>query len=337
MKLAVTMGTNARPPTPAFARRVEAAGFDSIWTAEDWGLDAVSQLAWIGSHTDRLTLGTSIMQVPARTPGLTAMTAATLAAMSGGRFILGLGPSGPQVVEGWHGVPYGRPLAKLREYVSVVRRMVERSEPVEHHGDHYDLPYDRAGATGLGKPLRLNARSEHDVPIYISAMGPRALALGAEIADGVITTLVDPARIDEMEMSMKTGLQASGRERSELAMVVSVSVVAGDDVGTCFEMMRPQFARTIGGYGARTKNFYVDQISRDGWGDVAARVQELYLAGNRNEAAAAIPDELLDAYSLVGPPARVAERARRYEDADVLMLVCHDIEVLETVASAVRT
>lgn len=336
MKLAATMGTNARPPTVEFARRLEAAGFDSLWTAEDWGLDAVSQLAWIGSHTERLLLGTSIMQVPGRSPGLTAMTAATMATLSGGRFILGLGPSGPQVVEGWHGVPYGRPLSKLREYVSVVRQMLARGAPVEHRGEYFELPYSGPGATGLGKALRLNTPVEHEIPVYVSAMGPKALAMGAEIADGVIATLVDAERLSDVEAALRAGLGVGGRQRKDVTVVASVSVVVGDDLATCFGRMRPQFARTIGGYGARSRNFYADQITRGGWGEVAGRVQELYLAGRRDEAAAAIPDELLDAYCLVGPSRRIAARARRYEQADVLQLVCHDIDVLEAVAQAVR-
>ncbi len=333
MKLAATTGTNARPPTPDFVRRLERAGFDSIWTAEDWGLDAVSQLAWVGSHTSQIRLGTSIMQLPARSPGATAMTAATLATLSGGRFILGLGPSGPQVAEGWHGVAYGKPITRLREYVSVVRRMLAADAPVEHDGAYYHLPFRGDGASGLGKALRLNTKSLHPVPIYLAAMGPKALATGAEIADGVISTLVDADRLDDLEAALVPGLQASGRTRDRLTVVVNVSVVAGDDVAACFDRMRPAFARTIGGYGARSKNFYVDQITRGGWGEEAAKVQELYLAGRRDEAAAAIPDELLDAHALVGPPARIAARARRYERADVLMFNAHDADLLDAVVA----
>ncbi len=332
MKLAATLGTNARPPTPEFVRRLERSGFHSIWTAEDWGLDAVSQLAWVGSHTSRILLGTSIMQVPGRTPGATAMTAATLSTLSGGRFILGLGPSGPQVVEGWHGVAYGKPLARLREYVSVVRRMLAADGPVEHAGEYYQLPFRGEGASGLGKPLRLNTKQRHPVPIYVAAMGPKALATGAEIADGVIATLVDADRLDDVEAALAVGLEASGRTRDAVTVVVNVSVVAGDDVAACLARMRPAFARTIGGYGARSKNFYADQITRGGWGDVAVKVQDLYLAGRRDAAAAAIPDELLDAYALAGPPSRIAARARRYERADVLMFNSQDIDLLDAVA-----
>jgi F420-dependent oxidoreductase-like protein len=332
LKLAATTGTNARPPTPEFARRLERAGFHSIWTAEDWGLDAVSQLAWVGSHTSRIRLGTSIMQVPGRTPGATAMTAATLSTLSGGRFILGLGPSGPQVAEGWHGVAYGKPITRLREYVEVVRRMLAADGPVEHDGEYYHLPFRGDGASGLGKALRLNTKPRHPVPIYVAAMGPKALATGAEIADGVIATLVDADRLDDLEAALAPGLQASGRARDSVTVVVNVSVVAGDDVAACFARMRPAFARTIGGYGARSKNFYADQITRGGWGDVAVKVQDLYLAGRRDEAAAAIPDELLDAYALAGPPSRIAARARRYERADVLMFNSQDADLLDAVA-----
>ena len=191
MKVAATLGTQALASIE-FITALERAGFHSCWTAEDWGTDAVSPLAWVGSHTSEILLGTSIMQVPARSPALAAMTAATLSNLSGGRFILGLGPSGPQVAEGWHGVPYGKPLAKLREYVAIVRDALDKGDVLTASGDYYDLPLQGEGTTGLGKPLRLNTKVLHEVPIYTSAMGPVALELGGEIADGVIATRRSP-------------------------------------------------------------------------------------------------------------------------------------------------
>ena len=334
MKLAVTLGTGGGLPTIELAQTLERTGFHSLWTAEDWGVDAVSQLAWVGSHTSTLLLGTSIMQVPGRSPGLTAMTAATLSNLSGGRFILGLGPSGPQVAEGWHGVAYGKPLTKLGEYVGIVRRALDRSAVLAASGEYYQLPFHGQGSTGLGKSLRLNVAVEHRVPIYVSAMGPAAFRLAAEVADGVIATLVDPARLVDIERSLAADVATAGRDRKDLSLVVHVSVVSGDDVGACFELMRPAFARTIGGYGALGKNFYLDQVTRSGWGPEAAKIQELYLAGRRDEAAAAVPDDLLDAFCLIGPPRRIAARARRYDSVDVLMLGTGDLETLRAVAGA---
>jgi F420-dependent oxidoreductase-like protein len=272
------------------------------------------------------------MQLPARSPALTAMTAATLSNLSGGRFVLGLGPSGPQVVEGWHGVAYGKPLTRLREYVSIVRSALARRAPLTADGEYYHLPYDGPGASGLGKALRLNTKPEHAVPIYTSAMGPAALATGAEIGDGVIATLVDANRLADVEAALDRGFAVSGRRREDFTLVAHVSVVRGDDVAACFDRIRPFFARTIGGYGARGRNFYLDQVSRSGWASEAAKVQELYLAGRRDEAVAAVPDEMLDAYSLVGPPERIAERARRYQGVDILMLGTADEYTLQAIA-----
>lgn len=333
MKLAAVLGTQAAV-FPEFAEALERAGYDSIWSAEDWGKDAVSQLAWVGSHTSRISLGTSILQIPARSPAATAMTAASMANLSKGRFILGIGPSGPQVAEGWHGVAYGKPLTKLREYVSIVRQALERNAPLEVSGEYYELPYNGDDATGLGKPLRMNTKPKFDVPIYTSAMGPKALELGGEIADGVIATLVDPTRLEDVEQAIGRGLQTSGRSRSDFTLIVHSAVVVGDDVKACLDGIRPGFARTIGGYGAKSKNFYFNQVSRAGWGDAAERVQELYLAGRRDEAAAAIPDEMLETYCLVGPPERIAKQIDRFEGCDVMMLGTPDLGALTAIAAA---
>ena len=333
MKLAATSGPNGRPSVELLLA-LEQAGYHSYWSAEDWGADAVSQLAWPGSHTSTLVLGTSIMQLPGRSPALTAMTAATLANLSGGRFILGLGPSGPQVSEGWHGVAYAQPLARLREYVGVVRQALDRTDALRAGGQHYQIPYFGPGASGLGKALRMNQEVRHNVPIFVSAMGPKALELAGEIADGAIATLVDPDQMSVTRSAIDVGRGRSGRTSNDFTLVVHAVCVVDDDVAACFERLRPGFARTLGGYGAASRNFYVDQVTRLGWGSVAARVQELYLAGRRAEAAAAIPDELIDAVQLVGPAQRIRDRARRYADAavDVLMLGTNDLRVLRAVA-----
>src|SRR5881397_701292 len=241
------------------AHEAEGLGYDSVWAAEAWGTDAVTVLAWIAATTSRIKVGSAIMQIPGRTPGNTAMTAATLDLMSGGRFILGLGTSGPQVVEGWHGEPWGKPLGKTREYIEIVRTALRR-EVVEHHGEHYRIPYDGPGATGLGKPLKLMLRPlRADIPIYLAAIGPKNVALAAEIADGWLPMLVAPERFDEAFGPSLAG----AREGFEIA--AGVSVLVGDDVQSLRDALKPHIALYVGGMGAKGKNFYNSLVRRYGW------------------------------------------------------------------------
>jgi F420-dependent oxidoreductase-like protein len=307
-------GTNPAELVP-IVHAAEALGYDSVWAAEAWGTDAVSVLAWLGASTTRIRIGSAIMQMPGRTPANTAMTAATLDLMSGGRFILGLGTSGPQVVEGWHGQAWGKPLVRTREYVEIVRSALRR-EIVEHHGEHYRVPYDGPGATGLGKPLKLMLRPlRAEVPIYLAAIGPKNVALTAEIADGWLPIFVDPERFDA---AFGEGI-AGAREGFEIA--ATVNVLVGDDVEALRDSLKPHIALYVGGMGAKGKNFYNSLVRRYGWEAEAERIQELYLGGGRRDAIAAVPDELVDALSLVGPKERIRDRLEAWRETPVTTLV----------------
>ena len=319
MKLGLNLGYAPPGTNPAelvpLAQEAERLGFDSVWAAEAWGTDAVTVLAWIAAVTTRIKVGSAIMQIPGRTPANTAMTAATLDLMSGGRFILGLGTSGPQVVEGWHGQPWGKPLGKTREYVEIVRAALAR-QVVEHAGEHYRIPYDGADATGLGKPLKLMLRPfRADVPIYLAAIGPKNVALAAEIADGWLPIFVDPERFgDAFGASL-----AGAPEGFEIA--ASVTVLVGDDVDSLRDALKPHLALYVGGMGAKGKNFYNTLMRRYGWEAEAERIQELYLAGHQREAIAAVPDELVDAVALVGPKERIRDRLEAWRETPVTTLL----------------
>jgi F420-dependent oxidoreductase-like protein len=323
-------GTNPADLFP-LVQEAERLGFDSVWVAEAWGTDAVSVLGWLAAKTERIKLGSAIMQIPGRTPSNTAMTAATLDLLSGGRFLLGLGTSGPQVVEGWHGQPWGKPLGKTREYVEIVRAALRR-DVVEHQGEHYGIPYDGPGATGLGKPLKLMLRPlRSEIPIYLAALGPKNVALAAEIADGWLPIFVAPERFgDAFGASL-----AGAPEGFEIA--ATASVLVGDDVPALLDALRPHVALYVGGMGAKGRNFYNSLVRRYGWEEEAERVQELYLGGRQREAIAAVPDELVDAVALVGPKERIAERLEAWRETPVTTLVLGtpQPEALQTLAELV--
>jgi F420-dependent oxidoreductase-like protein len=285
-------------------------GFYAVWTAESYGSDAVTPLAWIGAQTRQVHLGTAIMQMPARTPANTAMTAMTLDQLSGGRFLLGLGLSGPQVVEGWHGQPYGKPLGKTREYVSIVRAIFKRDKPLTHSGEHYQIPYQGADATGLGKPVKSILHGRADIPIYLAAIGPKNVELAAEIADGWLPIFFSPRHYDAVYREhVQAGFAKAGdKSYAQFDIAPSAPVVVGDDVASCRDMVKPILALYIGGMGARGKNFYNDLACRYGYAEAAKTVQDLYLAGDKGEAMNAIPDALVDDVALCGPKERIAER-----------------------------
>jgi F420-dependent oxidoreductase-like protein len=299
-------------------------GYHSVWTAEAYGSDAVTPLAWLGAVTFRIRLGTAIMQIAARTPAMTAMTAMTLDALSGGRFLLGLGVSGPQVVEGWHGEPFGKPLGKMREYVSIVRTILAREKPLEHSGEHYRIPYAGPDATGLGKPLRSILRGRADIPIYVAAIGPKNVALAAEIGDGWLPVFFSPARAALFRAALtEGGARAAPRRAARLLDVApTVPVVLGADVAECLLRVKPRLALYVGGMGARGRNFYYDLACRYGYEAEAARIQEAYLAGRRDEAVALVPDALADEVSLVGPRERLRDRLALWREAGVTTLIC---------------
>ena len=323
MKAAVNFGVWGSGPAPniAFAQRAESLGYHSIWTSEASGTDAVVPLAWLAAHTKDIKLGTAIMQMSARAPTTTAMTAATLDHLSGGRFILGLGVSGPAVVEGWHGQRYGEPLAKTREYLAVIRAALART-PVDHMGEYYDIPYRSEDATGLASPVRTMFRPRRSsIPVYLAAMGPRNVALAHEIADGVMPAFYSPYKEDVFFASVGS---AATRRRIEIAPFVPVAL--GDDVDACRERLKPTLAFWIGGMGAKGVNFYNRFTRRLGYEQEAREVQQLYTSGRHRQAAAAVPDALVDEISLCGPRARVADQLRAWEDSSVTQMLLGGID-----------
>jgi F420-dependent oxidoreductase-like protein len=335
MKLGLSLGYAPPGTNPAdlfpLVQEAERLGFDSVWVAEAWGTDAVSVLGWLAAKTERIKLGSAIMQIPGRSPANAAMTAATLDLLSGGRFLLGLGTSGPQVVEGWHGQPWGKPLGKTREYVEIVRRALRR-QVVEHNGEHYRIPWDGPGATGLGKPLKLMLRPlRAEIPIYLAALGPKNVALAAEIADGWLPIFVDPERFDDA-FGPSLAAAPPGFE-----IAATTSVLVGDEVDALRDALRPHVALYVGGMGAKGRNFYNALVRRYGWEDEAERIQELYLSGKQREAIAAVPDALVDAVALVGPKERIAERLEAWRETPVTTLVLGtpQPEALQTLAELV--
>ena len=318
-------GTSPLEPI-ALAQEAERLGYDSAWAAEAWGTDCVSVLAWLGATTEKIKLGSAIMQIPGRTPANTAMPAATLDLLSGGRLLLGLGTSGPQVVEGWHGEPWGKPLLKTREYVEIVRAALRR-DLVEHHGEHYDIPV--SNGTGLGKPLKLMARPlRAEIPIYLAAMGPKAVAQAFEIADGWLPIFWSPEKARDVFGDAMNGA------RPEFDVAPSTMLVLTDDVETGIELLKPYYALYVGGMGARGKNFYNDLASRYGYETEAREIQELYLGRNKRDAAAAVPDAFVDEVALVGPKERIAERVEAWKEsgATSLLVATRQPEALRALA-----
>jgi F420-dependent oxidoreductase-like protein len=318
-------------------REAERLGFDSVWSAEAYGSDAVTLITWAAAATERIGVGTSVMQMPARTPAATAMTAITLDHLTKGRFRLGLGVSGPQVSEGWHGVSFDHPLERSREYVEIVRTILRRDTPLEFHGAHYDIPVQ--GGTGLGKPLKTIVHPlRADLPIYLAAIGPKNVALAAEIADGWLPTFYAPGHSVVFEPWVREGLARSGRDRRALDVAPFVPVIVGDDIQGCRDLVKPSLALYVGGMGARGRNFYTTLVGRYGYEAEAARVQDLYLDGRKGEAAGAVPDALVDEVALVGPKERIAERLEAWRDAgvDTLIAGAYQPEALRALAEAAR-
>jgi F420-dependent oxidoreductase-like protein len=295
------------------AREADSLGYDSIWAAEAYGSDAATVLAWLACNTERSKIASGIFQMPARTPAMTAMTAATLDNISGGRLLLGLGISGPQVVEGWHGQPFDKPLKRTREYVAIVRKALAR-ETVAFDGEFYTLP--RPG--GVGKALKLIIKPiQERIPIYIAAIGPKNTALAAEIADGWLPTLFAPDHIDVFRPSLEEGARLSNRSVDEIDIAPMTSLAIASDAEKARDLMRPFLALYVGGMGSREKNFYKALVTRYGYGDAAQEVQDLYLAGKHAEAMAALPAELIDKVALCGPKEAIAERLDVYREAGV--------------------
>jgi F420-dependent oxidoreductase-like protein len=291
-------------------RTAERVGFDSVWAAESYGSDVVSVLAWLAPQTEKIQLGAAIMQVPARPPAAAAMAGATIDALSGGRFIFGFGPSGPQVSEGWYGVPYEKPWGRTREYVEIVRRIVAREDKLDYHGEHYELPL----AGGEGKPLKLNFHPVRNrIPVFLGAIGRRSVELAAEIADGWIPIFFSPDAFEETwGEHIERGLAKGGRSREDLEVSPSLQVAIDGDLEAARGVVKASLLLYFGGMGSRKTNFYVDLAHRFGYGDVADEVQSLYQDGKREDAYAAIPDEIVDAVALVGTEDEVAQRLERF-------------------------
>jgi F420-dependent oxidoreductase-like protein len=299
------------------ARTAEALGYDSIWTAEAYGSDSATVLAWLAAQTSRIKLGSGILQIPARSAAMTAMTAATIDQLSGGRLLLGLGTSGPQVSEGWHGVRFAKQLQRTREYVAVVR-MALAHQKVEFHGETLDLPLP----DGPGKALKLSIRPVQDpIPIYLAVLGPRNVALAGEIADGWLPVFFSPEHVASLRVPLEEGAALARRSLDDFRICPSVQVLISDDIAAARDAMRPMLSLYVGGMGSREQNFYNRLVSSYGFGAAARQVQDLYLTGKRSEAAAALPDELIDQVTIAGPRERASERIRAYRDAGVDTLI----------------
>jgi len=312
-------------------KEADKLGFHSVWAAEAYGSDAVTPVAWIAAQTEKIHVGTAIMQMPARTPAMTAMTASTLDQLSGGRFLLGLGVSGPQVVEGWHGVAYGKPLTRTREYVTIIRAILAREAPVEFKGEHYQIPYTGPGASGLGKPLKSILHGRKDLPIYTASIGPNGVACSAEVADGLIPVWMNPERMDLFQPDLTKGFAKANESRKKAGLPEKslanfdiapfVTCILGDDVEKCRMPVKGMLALYIGGMGARGKNFYNDYAKRLGYEEVAVKIQDLYLAGKKAEAMALVPNKLVDEIALLGPKERIRDRIQAWKAGKVPTLL----------------
>jgi F420-dependent oxidoreductase-like protein len=318
MKLGLQLGYWGAEPPPRFvelAQEAERLGFDSVWTAEAWGSDCFSPLCWIGAQTTRIKLGTSVTQMSARTPAATAMHALTIDHLSGGRFILGLGVSGPQVVEGWYGQPFGKPLARTREYVSILRKIWKREEPLTNDGPAYPLPYTGANAWGLGRPLRsITHPLRPNIPIFLGAEGPKNVALATEICDGWLPLYYSPFRQEVYADSLKYM-----KPGFEIAQIVTVSIT--DDIASGLVPVKAALGFYIGGMGAKKRNFHKELMARMGFAAEAERIQDLFMENKRWEAVGVVPDQFADEISLVGPIERIKDRLQAWRQTPITTLL----------------
>jgi F420-dependent oxidoreductase-like protein len=343
MKLGLSIGySGAALEVPVdLVQRAEALGYDSVWTAEAYGSDAVTPLAFLAGKTQHIKLGTAIMQLAARTPANAAMSAATVDALAGGgRFIAGIGVSGPQIVEGWYGQPWGKPYWRIKDYVEIMRKVLRREGPVTHEGREISLPYAGEGAMGVGKPLKSILHMRPDIPIYLGTGNEATVQLTAEIADGWLPLGFVPGSMPEYRPWLEEGFRRAGGGKGfgNFEIQASVHVEVRADVKAALAKLKPEVALYVGGMGHRDKNFHKDIMVRRGFSQAADRIQELYLAHRKEEAAAAVPDEWVDAKSLVGPPERIKQRFRAWEDsgATALTVRSKDAQAIEVMADAAR-
>src|ERR1700761_4426977 len=343
MQLGLTVGMSGPHPKLDMDMILEAErlGFSQVWTGEAYSTDAVSPAAWILARTTKIKAGTGIMQMPARTPACAAMTVLSLQALSGNRFLCGIGPSGPQVIEGWHGVPFGKPMQRTKEYIAIIKQILAREKPLEFHGEQYSIPYDGPGASGLGRPLRSIAHGEPNVLFYTASITPAGLRTAGEVADGNLPIFFSPDAPNVVTGPTLEGRKKVGKTMEGFDQAPFVRVRVGPDVAACRDAVRPELALYIGGMGARSKNYYNDVAIKLGFEGEAKAIQDYYLDGKKNEAAAAVPDKLIDEISLCGPAERIRDRLAAWKDAaksghvGTMVLTAPDVEVLRVVAEAV--
>ncbi|MFL5820606.1 MAG: LLM class F420-dependent oxidoreductase [Solirubrobacteraceae bacterium] len=340
LKLGLNTGYWAGGPPPGMSgviAEAERLGFDSMWTAEAYGSDCLTPLAWWGAHTERIRLGTALVQISARTPAATAMAAMTMDHLSGGRFLLGLGVSGPQVVEGWYGQRFAKPLARTREYIGILRDIWARNGPVTNDGPHYPLPVP--DGTGLGKPLKSSIHPlREEIPIYLGAEGPKNIALAAELCDGWLAMFFSPRHEDLYRDALEEGFARPGarRSRDDFEVAATVPLIVTDDAERAADALRPMYALYFGGMGARGANFHANVPVRMGYGADVERIQELYLGGHKDEAAAAVPMALIEELALIGPPDKIRADLEAWRDSlATTLLVSGDVETLRTAAELV--
>jgi F420-dependent oxidoreductase-like protein len=340
LRLGLNLGYWAGGPPAGAADTVleaERLGFDSIWTAEAYGSDSLTPLAWWGASTQRLKLGTAIVQISARTPAATAMAAMTLDHLSGGRLILGLGVSGPQVVEGWYGQPFAKPLARTREYIGILRDIWARDGPVRVDGQHYPLPLP--GGTGLGKPLKASIRPlRQDIPVYLAAEGPKNIAMAGELCDGWLALFYSPHHDSFYREALEEGLSRPDARRAteDFEVAATVPLIVTEDLEQAADALRPMYALYFGGMGARGANFHANVAIRMGYEGDVAKIQELYLSGHKQEAAAAVPTKLLEQLTLIGPPEKIRHDLEAWRDSIVTtLLISGDQRTLRSAAELV--
>jgi F420-dependent oxidoreductase-like protein len=342
LKLGLNTGYWAGGPPPGASEMVaeaERLGFDSMWTAEAYGSDALMPLAWWGASTNKIKLGTSIVQISARTPAATAMAAMTLDHLSGGRLILGLGASGPQVVEGWYGQQFAKPLARTREYIKILREIWAREGPVTNDGPHYPLPLPEGTGTGLGKALKSSIHPlREDIPVYLAAEGPKNIALAAELCDGWLALFYSPHHDGFYREALQSGFDTPGARHTmdDFEVAATVPLIVTDDIEAAADAVRPMYALYFGGMGAKGTNFHANVAIRMGYEREVEQIQELYLSGNKQEAAAAIPTELIDQLTLIGPKDKIRHDLEAWRDSIVTtLLIAGDPQTLRTAAELV--
>jgi F420-dependent oxidoreductase-like protein len=345
MQLGMTLKMGGAHPSVDMDTVLEAErlGFSQVWAGEAYSTDAVSPIAWVLARTTRIKAGTGIMQIPARTPACAAMTAMTLQALSGGRFLCGVGVSGPQVVEGWHGVRFGKPMPRTKEYIAIIKQILAREKPLTFKGEEYAIPYDGPDATGLGKPLRSVIHGDPALKFYAASITPVGLRTAGEVTDGVLPIFYSPEKPQVVTDSLLEGMRKAGREPTLRGYDIApyVRTRMGDDLLACRDAIRPELALYIGGMGARTKNFYNAVAIKLGYEGAAKKIQDLFLDGKKDEAAAAVPDALIDEISLVGSADRIRDRLHAWKDAakahnvGTMVLIGASKDAMRVVAEAV--